>query len=147
MVASWTVTCCAWSPFSGCCRGAQPSVCPHCGSRGRAAVLDHPPAEVRNYLQVTKKSKTEQQLINSLVYILVGWLIGWLAVRVDYLLDCWFSGWLVGLLAGWLVDWLNGWLACFLVGWLVQLIGSVDWLICFFVDYSTRLTNCCILMT
>ena len=35
-----------------CCGAFEPSMCPHCGSRGRAASLDHPPAEVRDYLQV-----------------------------------------------------------------------------------------------
>ncbi|CAM9588000.1 unnamed protein product, partial [Scytosiphon promiscuus] len=35
----------------GCCRGTKPTTCPHCGVRARAAVLDDPPAEVRDYLQ------------------------------------------------------------------------------------------------
>ncbi|CAM9361306.1 unnamed protein product [Pylaiella littoralis] len=36
----------------GCCRGTQPSACPHCGNNARAAVLDHPPVEVREFLKV-----------------------------------------------------------------------------------------------
>ncbi|CAM9929207.1 unnamed protein product [Ascophyllum nodosum] len=35
----------------GCCGASETAICPHCGSRARAASLDHPPAEVRDYLQ------------------------------------------------------------------------------------------------
>lgn len=43
---------------SGCWRGGQPPVCPHCGNRGRAAPLGDPPAEVQDYLQARECKDT-----------------------------------------------------------------------------------------
>lgn len=43
---------CALLWLSGCWRGGSLSVCPHCGNRARAAPLEDPPAEVRDYVQV-----------------------------------------------------------------------------------------------
>ena len=56
-----------------------------------------------------------------IVFILAGWLVAQVFVR----LADWLDGWLVGLLAWWLAGWLVWWLvglsADWLVGWLILL--------------------------